>query len=204
MGRLNWIVLALLLVLPRQTGLAQQAPAAATAPTPPGGTPEGGAESMDDEIDHAADEDVGPTQPEPPASVIESFFNDLNASTVGQKAEAMMAQTMIFEDPFGRFDGRDKTLEHLKNVLGDMQTINVDVKEEFVSGEETVALWTMTFTNKHLKGGEPVSFDGVTRVRVQNNRIVMQTNQFDLGAAFYEHVPVVGWLVRWVKGKVET
>ncbi|MCX6111637.1 MAG: nuclear transport factor 2 family protein [Proteobacteria bacterium] len=201
MGKGNWIILALCLLLaPRQQGLAQQAA--------PGALPASGvfsSESSDDlsdeDIDHAADEDIGPTQPEPPASAIESFFNDLNAGTVSQKVEAMMTPTVIYEDPFGRYEGRDKALEHLKQLLGSMLTLNVDVKEEFVSGEETVALWTMTLTNRHLASGEQIVFDGVTRVRVQNNKIVAQSSQFDLGAAYYEHLPVIGWVVRWAKGK---
>jgi len=203
MVKIKWIVLALLLITPRQQSLAQQPTAESAAEV--GGTPESsGAEAMDEEIDHAAAEDVGPTQPEPPASIIESFFNDLNAGTVSQKVEAMMAPTVVYEDPFGRFEGRDKAMAHLQSILNGMLTINVDVKEEFVSGEETVAVWTMTFTNKRLKSGAPVAFDGVTRVKMQGNKIVMQTSQFDLGAAFYENVPVLGWLVRWVKGKAET
>jgi len=203
MVRMKWIALALLLMMPRQQGLAQQPASEVAAEV--GGTPESsGAEAMDEEIDHAAAEEVGPTQPEPPASIIESFFNDLNASTVSQKVEAMMAPTVVYEDPFGRFEGRDKAMAHLQGILGGMQTINVDVKEEFVSGEETVAIWTMTLTNKRLKSGDPVVFDGVTRVKMQGDKIVMQSSQFDLGAAFYENVPVVGWLVRWVKGKAES
>ena len=203
MVRMKWIALALLLMMPRQQGLAQQPASEVAAEV--GGTPESsGAEAMDEEIDHAAAEEVGPTQPEAPASIIESFFNDLNASTVSQKVEAMMAPTVVYEDPFGRFEGRDKAMAHLQGILGGMQTINVDVKEEFVSGEETVAIWTMTLTNKRLKSGDPVVFDGVTRVKMQGDKIVMQSSQFDLGAAFYENVPVVGWLVRWVKGKAES
>ena len=203
MVRMKWFALALLLMMPRQQGMAQQPASEVAAEV--GGTPESsGAEAMDEEIDHAAAEEVGPTQPEAPASIIESFFNDLNASTVSQKVEAMMAPTVVYEDPFGRFEGRDKAMAHLQGILGGMQTINVDVKEEFVSGEETVAIWTMTLTNKRLKSGDPVVFDGVTRVKMQGDKIVMQTSQFDLGAAFYENVPVVGWLVRWVKGKAES
>ena len=200
MAVVKGIILILVLCLPRQQSLAQQGltqaqgTANAAAPEAQG--------SMDDELDHAADEDVGPTQPEPPASVIESFFNDLSASTVAQKTEAAMAQGVAFDDPFGKFDGRDKALEHLKNLLGEMRTLNVEVKEEFVSGDETVALWTMTYTNKHLHSGEPVTVDGFTRVRQQNGKIVTLTNQFDLGAAYYEQLPVIGWLVRWAKAKV--
>jgi hypothetical protein len=135
-------------------------------------------------------------------SVIDGFFTDLQLANVQQKVEGFYAPTAVYEDPVGRFEGRDQILAHLKQQLGGVQSLAIDVKEEFVSGDETVALWTMTVTHKDLNSGEPLTIDGATHVRSQAGLVTYQRDYYDLGALVYENVSVVGRLVRWVKGKL--
>jgi limonene-1,2-epoxide hydrolase len=151
------------------------------------------------QADAAETPDEGGGEPEP--SAIDTFYDGLTAENAVAKVEGFYAPQVLFEDPFGRVEGKDQVAAYYKKVLAGVLTLQVDVKEEFVSADETVAVWTMTFTHKSLATGERISVDGVTHVRMADGKVIGQKNYFDLGALLYENVPILGSFVRWIKGK---
>lgn len=144
--------------------------------------------------------DADAAEPEP--SAIDSFYDGLTVDNVQAKVDGFYADQVVYEDPLGRVTGKGELVSHLKKLLTGVKKLSVDVKEEFVSADETVAVWTMTLAHDALAGGAEITVDGVTHVRVVNGRIVGQKNYFDLGEMVYEHTPIVGSIVRWVKQKV--
>ena len=139
---------------------------------------------------------------EPQPSAIDSFYDAMTAENAVAKVDSFYGPQVVYEDPFGRVEGRVQLASHYKKLLAGVQTLAVDVKEEFVSADETVAVWTMTFTHGSLNDGEKVVVDGVTHVRIVNGKVVGQKNYFDLGGMVYENTTVVGWVVRWVKKRI--
>jgi len=137
-----------------------------------------------------------------PTSKIYDFFNGTNKDNMQQKVEGFYAATVEFEDPFTKINGRQRLLAYYEGMYKDLESISFDIKSEFQSGDETVALWTMTLQHKDLAGGAPVIVDGVSYVRFENDKAVNQRDYFDAGAMLYEHVPIVGSLIRWLKGKM--
>lgn len=167
-------------------------------PAPADVAPEGG----EGEQASPDDGEGEPEAAEPQPSAIDSFYDGLTAETAAAKVDGLYGPQVVYEDPFGRVEGRVQLAEHYKKLLAGVQNLAVDVKEEFVSADETVAIWTMTFSHKSLNGGEPVVVDGVTHVRIVDGKVVGQKNYFDLGEMVYEKTTIVGSIVRWVKGKI--
>jgi hypothetical protein len=60
----------------------------------------------------------------------------------------------------------------------------------------------MTMKHPAVAGGETVIVDGVSYVRFEGDKAVYHRDYFDAGAMVYEHVPIVGSIVRYVKGRV--
>lgn len=149
-----------------------------------------------DPADGAAPQDTGN------AAAIDDFLNNTNAGNVKEKVDGFYARDARYEDPFGTIEGRNALLDYYKGLFGGVETLAFDVKEVFVSGDETVALWTLRLQHKSLKGGEAISLDGVSQFRFAGNQVVFQHNYFDAGALVYEHVTFVGMLVRWVKKQI--
>ncbi len=155
----------------------------------PGG-PE--AKEADDGADQALD---------PQASVLDDFYSGLTPQNVGERIAAFYAPEVVYEDPFGRVDGREHLVEHYKKLFEGIQSLALEVKEEFVSGDETVAVWTLTMTHRSLGSGQPIEIDGVSHLRIDGGKLVGQRNYFDLGSLLYENAPFLGPIVRWVKRK---
>lgn len=142
-------------------------------------------------------------QPEMPVeSAVDKFFNGATKDNLQEKVEGFYAPNASFEDPFVKLDSRDGILSYYRGIFQNLEEMSFDVKEEFVSGDETVALWTMTLKHNKLAGGEPIVLEGVTHLRFQDGKVVAHRNVFDAGALVYENTPFVGMLVRWVKNRV--
>jgi limonene-1,2-epoxide hydrolase len=137
-----------------------------------------------------------------PTSKIYDFFNDTNAGNLKAKVEAFYGPTIEFEDPFTKLQGRAAVLAYYTKLFADVKELTFDIKTEFQSGDETVAVWTMTMKHPAVAGGETVIVDGVSYVRFEGDKAVYHRDYFDAGAMVYEHVPIVGSIVRYVKGRV--
>lgn len=153
------------------------------------------------ELDELEDEAGGATAGGVPPSPLDDFLADLSSANVAKKAEQSYNTAATYEDPFGRWEGRDALVAHLNELLGRMQTIGLDVTSEFISGDETVALWTMTFSHSSLHSGEPLEIHGVSHVKMLDGKIIAQRDYYDLGVV-YENLPIIGRIVRWVKGRI--
>jgi hypothetical protein len=194
--------LALIAVLvPTSVGSAeegtQDAPEGAEAGlvAPPAGDDAAVDEGTGDPVDATAPEEA-------PQSVLAAFLEDLSPETLKAKLAQFYDAAATLEDPFGRFEQRDTIERHLENLLKGTKSVTFEVRSEFQSGDETVALWTMSVIHPKLAGDEPVVIEGVTHARFVNGKIAEQRDFYDVGGLVYENVSVVGALVRWVKAKV--
>jgi hypothetical protein len=59
----------------------------------------------------------------------------------------------------------------------------------------------MTFSHSGLNGGKPVQVRGVTLIRF-TDRIYYHEDFFDLGAMLYQHVPVLGSVIRYLNNRL--
>jgi ketosteroid isomerase-like protein len=176
---------------------------AGAAPAPPPKVDDTASQGEGEEGVDLLDEEGG-TGPaaDPAPSPIDAFLGDLSPGKVAEKAESFYASDAVYEDPTGSYTGRSRIAAHLRSLLGEATSLSIEVKEEFVTGDETVALWTASVAHPSLRSGEKITVDGVSHVRFKDGRVAWQRDYYDLGAAAYENVPVVGAVVRWVKGKL--
>lgn len=164
--------------------------------------PEQHGETLDEATEKAEAEASAESVEEAPASVMVSFFTDLNAENLKEKIETYYDPTATLEDPFGRFERQAEITDHLTTLFAGAKSIAFEVRSEFQSGDESMTLWTVSVVHSKLRGDEPVVVEGVTHARLVNGKIAEQRDYYDVGNLVYEHVSVIGSLVRWVKGKV--
>lgn len=62
--------------------------------------------------------------------------------------------------------------------------------------------WTMTYRHPRLKQGEPVVVQGCSHLLWTDSKVFQHRDFFDAGALLYEHLPVMGRMIRWLKGRL--
>ncbi len=63
--------------------------------------------------------------------------------------------------------------------------------------------WEMTVRHPKLNKGEAILVPGATLFKVdEQEKIIFHRDYFDAGVMLYEHIPLLGRLIKWVKGRI--
>lgn len=136
---------------------------------------------------------------------VSRFFNAFSRETL-DLADAFYDKDVVFRDPITDLKG----LEALKAYYASMYENVISIRFDFTDGVETedtvAAFWTMELRARGLRGGEPIRVVGASHIRFggREGKVVYHRDYFDMGAFIYENVPVVGPVIRYIKGRFET
>lgn len=111
--------------------------------------------------------------------------------------DVLYEPSIVFEDPFGRFEGIEAVRAHFARFDRNVRRCWFEHGRAVVSGDEAMLPWTM---HLDLVRGprHTIRVAGVSHVRFLE-RVVFQRDYFDAGALVYEHIPVLGLLIRGFK-----
>lgn len=131
---------------------------------------------------------------------LKDFYRDPKATDL-DRIDRLYTQDVEFHDPVHSIHGRLA----LKNYLKTLYTDNPDIKFTYLDdqiGENSATItWRMRFSHRRLNGGRAVELKGVTLIRF-TDRIYFHEDYYDLGAMLYQHVPVLGWVIRFINRRL--
>ncbi|WP_296232947.1 nuclear transport factor 2 family protein [Pseudomonas sp. UBA4617] len=110
--------------------------------------------------------------------------------------------SVTFRDPLHHIEG----LDALRAYFGQLYANARDVSYSFAGYDEVrpgqgYLRWHLRFCHPRLNGGKPIILQGCSFLQWRE-RVFSHQDYFDAGALLYEHVPVLGGAVRWLKGRL--
>lgn len=139
---------------------------------------------------------------------VRAIFNALGKDTL-HLVDELYAADVQFADPFHRIKGREPLRAYYRNMYANIEEIRFDFEGETATMDELVLYWTMTYRHPRLNGGKPVSLPGCSRLQFvvdahsnDNGKVCLHRDYFDAGALLYEHIPLLGRAVRFVRERV--
>ncbi len=133
---------------------------------------------------------------------VADFYNGTNLDNMKQMVERFYAADCTFEDPVTHIEGRDKLLSYYQKMYEGVTKIRFELGTQIRQGDEGFASWTMHLNTPKLEDGDTVVVKGVSQFRYRGEQVIFHRDYFDLGEMVYEHVPVLGWMVRSVKARL--
>jgi hypothetical protein len=139
-----------------------------------------------------------------PVQLFQEVFRELRPN-VAMPLERLYVPDVLFEDPLHRARGLEALRRYFQRLNANLRLCRFEYGPAFLmagqappTATEAVLVWNM---NLELRRGprHPIVVPGVTRLRFAE-KVTYQRDYFDAGALVYEHVPIVGALVRLVKG----
>lgn len=58
----------------------------------------------------------------------------------------------------------------------------------------------MHLRHKRIKRGREIMVDGISHLRVRDGKVCFHRDYFDAGQLLYENLPLVGRIIRFIKG----
>ncbi len=151
------------------------------------------------------------SQPVPPRGVILSprdealaidrfrkFFAGVTAESVSSNLEATYASDASFNDTLKTLHGREEIKAYFLRMAAHTDFVKAVVVDSAHSGRNYYVRWVMDVRFKGSK--KTIRTIGMTHLMFdRDGRIVMHQDYWDSAAGFFEHVPVIGASIRWVK-----
>ena len=112
----------------------------------------------------------------------------------------LYAPNAYYRDSFTELQGVEDIEAYLIEGTHMMHVLAFDVQDVAVHGGDYYLRWITRFSLKRKKD-EVIHFPGMSHVRFNTEgRIVFQQDFWDAGV-IYERLPIIGFFIRWLKGK---
>lgn len=135
--------------------------------------------------------------------VVERFkqiYSGLTVRSLGLLNE-LYSEDIEFQDPFRRIAGLPALRRYFTELYTHVESCSFTFEEDIRQGDRAVLIWTMQLNHPRLNAGAVVIVSGSTLIRFQD-KVSYHRDYFDAGAMVYEQLPLIGMLIRTIKGRV--
>ena len=109
------------------------------------------------------------------------------------------ADNILFIDPIHRVSGIENLKTYFKKLDSNLIEGSFEFTAESIIDHTAYLQWEMNLKLKKPK--TKVKASGIS-VLTLDQKVIVQRDYFDAGAVFYENVPVLGTVIRFLKRKI--
>jgi hypothetical protein len=114
----------------------------------------------------------------------------------------LAAPGLRFRDPFNDIVGIDRVVAMLDAMYDTLDSPRFVIIDQTVGAQASYLRWRMTCRPKG-RGGPDWVIEGMSEVRFDDEgRVVDHLDHWDAASQFYEHLPVLGTILRWVRRRM--
>lgn len=133
---------------------------------------------------------------------MQDVYNRLNRDTVKDGLLGdIYDRDIVFIDPLHKIEGLENLQRYFEGMYKNVDEISFRYLTEWEQNNEAMLRWEMTFRHPRLKGGAPILIPGVTYLTFAE-KITRHQDYFDSNQMIFDHVPVLGSLLGWLKGRL--
>ena len=119
-----------------------------------------------------------------------------------QRLGELYTDDVRFTDPLHEVQG----LGHLRGYFAELYANVSELRFDFhgfdqIAEGEGYLRWVMSYRHPRLAGGRLIRVDGCSHLRWRD-KVYCHRDYFDAGALLYEHLPVLGRAIAWLKRRM--
>lgn len=131
----------------------------------------------------------------------EKFYTSLSSDNLKQLAD-LYTEDVTFVDPVTQHQGLPALVAYFENLLENCQSCTFDIFDKHTDSEQATVTWQLNFTHPKLRAGRLIHVTGISIMKFRDGKISHQQDFYDLGAMLYEHVPVLGGMIRALRKRL--
>jgi hypothetical protein len=133
------------------------------------------------------------------AERFKAFYADLANADLSKMSD-LYHEHVIFKDPVHTINSLTKVQDYTADLCRDVGECRFEYLDQLVGESSAYIKWVMHLQHPRL-GPNTVRVRGMTHIQF-DERIYFHEDTYDLGAMIYEHVPVIGRVIRWLKRRL--
>jgi limonene-1,2-epoxide hydrolase len=116
--------------------------------------------------------------------------------------ETIYHPQVVFEDAAHKLEGWPALDEYFHSLYTNVTDCRFDIHETQQAGDSGFLTWVMRLQHPRLNKGSAILVHGTSHIRFKHGKIVYHRDYFDLGEMLYEHLPVLGAVIKTVKARL--
>ena len=130
-------------------------------------------------------------------------FAALTSPELNSRVDKIYAEELYFNDTFKTIFDKTELIKYLDETAQKLISSDIWFEAPLITHNDAYIRWTMKISFK--AGGKCIESDsiGITHLRFNNDaQVIIHQDYWDSAYGFYQHLPLVGGLVRWVQNKL--
>jgi len=129
------------------------------------------------------------------------FYQNLDAQSVEQLSN-LYAVDVEFIDPVTRHQGLEQVKHYFSGLLQNTLECRFEIHRSDNNGAQHYISWTMFLRHPKLKSGQLISFEGISHLTIEHGLITYHRDFYDMGEMLYQHIPLLGSVVKHLKRRL--
>lgn len=131
-----------------------------------------------------------------------AYYRNVTAESVREKTRLVYAENLYFNDTVKTLRSREALEHYFLETTKNVSEFTVEVLNVAVSGKDSYVRWKMVTVLKKF-GNKRVTTVGMTHLRFNpDGKIALHQDYWDSTSGIWEHVPVLGGMIRWIKSRL--
>ena len=151
---------------------------------------------------------IGPISEQSPATLFQHLYRTLNRDTLSiDMLGRFYHHDITFIDPYHNFTGLEEVHRYFDGLYANVEDIQFEFHNTWSNTDKDgnlslVINWTMIYQHPKIAAGRPVTVDGLSELNYSGLYIVRQRDYFDTSQALFEHLPLLGSAIRFLKRRM--
>jgi len=128
-------------------------------------------------------------------------YSKLNTENLNLLSE-IYHPNVQFKDPMHEVNGISDLLAYFDKLYSNLTSCNFVISHSLHSENEAAIYWSMTFCHRQLNNKQPVTVQGHSQLKAQDNKVIYHRDYLDVGSMLYEHIPLLGKIITMIKNRV--
>jgi hypothetical protein len=132
-----------------------------------------------------------------------SLWSNLTVASIDEQMDAVYDEDVWFNDTVKTITNRDTLRHYLHETASRVAACRVQIDDIGRSSGNYYVRWRMVVVPKDTPEHEAWHSIGVTHLRFNDaGRVILHQDYWDSSAGLFEHLPVVGWMIRNIKARL--
>lgn len=144
--------------------------------------------------------DEDPERLEAALAGVRQYFSDVTSASVRELTAQVYAPDAYLNDNLAALRGADAIEAYFLDAVESADVLRLEFLATSVDGIDVYVRWRMQMEVPALNRGEPMISYGMTQFRFdETGRVLLHKDFWDSASGFFEHVPVLGRVIRHLR-----
>jgi hypothetical protein len=118
--------------------------------------------------------------------------------------ELLYDQDIQFQDPMHQITGFSALHDYFSQLYKNVSACDFEITQVLHQDDQAAIYWRMSYSHKRLNQGKAIIVEGHSLIKGLDKKVIYHRDYLDLGQMFYQHLPVLGGVIKWLNKRAST